>query len=429
MSSKKHKHERRRALAEARDAHRRDARRKAAERSSRAEARIRDSAARRPPTLVEVCARPILLAERTGRAARVVPLVHQILALSHQRRARLRAVVAHVEKVVPRLALTEHLGVFLALSGQRWIRPLLDLTRPRGRGRPRQLRSVIDHLLVRYAVPHFLYGAFDTEADRARWVPLFAHLGAGGSARAALREGLFPVPLTRRGCHLFLSSSARCHVVEAARRAQVSALEGGRRLADALVASPLGRGTCGDQEAFWDTVIGWLVRQPMLDPALVGPLVDYLVHRREEDEGFAMKGRSVAALQRRMEAWHGELRQQRRVQRNVLPGSGFPGGRWVFRRRTGQRVWQIVEILCTRELAEEGRRMRHCVLSYGPRIVRGAVSIWSLTRDGERMLTVEVCNRTARIVQARGRCNRAPTVVERSLLARWADGADLSLAV
>jgi hypothetical protein len=45
----------------------------------------------------------------------------------------------------------------------------------------------------------------------------------------------------------------------------------------------------------------------MLPQAEVAPLVDYIEHRREEGPGFSIKGRSVLAMMRGAEQWHGQL--------------------------------------------------------------------------------------------------------------------------
>ena len=66
-------------------------------------------------------------------------------------------VVEAAARLAPRLldhpALHQPL-VLLSLRRPQWIRPLSSW-RPQGRGRDRQFRSLIDHLLVRYRVPTF----------------------------------------------------------------------------------------------------------------------------------------------------------------------------------------------------------------------------------------------------------------------------------
>jgi hypothetical protein len=64
--------------------------------------------------------------------------------------------------------------------------------------------------------------------------------------------------------------------------------------------------------------------------------------------------------------------------------------------------------------------MRHCVAIYAESIASGGCSIWSLRRDGNRALTIEVDNKRRRIVQAKGKCNRRPEDWELRIVERWA---------
>jgi hypothetical protein len=70
------------------------------------------------------------------------------------------------------------------------------------------------------------------------------------------------------------------------------------------------------------------------------------------------------------------------------------------------------EILTGAGLVLEGRPRGHCVASYRSLIADQTVSIWSLTCDGQRRLTIEVRNRTRLVWQARGRSNRMPKPIE-----------------
>ena len=80
--------------------------------------------------------------------------------------------------------------------------------------------------------------------------------------------------------------------------------------------------------------------------------------------------------------------------------------------------------------------MNHCVHSYVWSIQKGQTSIWTMTVEdglGETgrwaMLTIEVRKDLRRIVQARGRFNRAATGEEHGILLEWAgaNGLELSL--
>lgn len=58
-------------------------------------------------------------------------------------------------------------------------------------------------------------------------------------------------------------------------------------------------------------------------------------------------------------------------------------------------------------LMEEGRRMRHCVASYIPRVISGSCHLYSIRREMRRMATMEIVN--GRVVQLKGVLNRQPS--------------------
>ena len=58
-------------------------------------------------------------------------------------------------------------------------------------------------------------------------------------------------------------------------------------------------------------------------------------------------------------------------------------------------------------LMEEGRRMRHCVASYVPRVMAGECHLYSVRREMRRMATMEIVN--GRVVQLKGHSNRLPS--------------------
>lgn len=96
------------------------------------------------------------------------------------------------------------------------------------------------------------------------------------------------------------------------------------------------------------------------------------------------------------------------------------------------RSWSIDQIVNAHLLHEEGDELYHCVATYESSCRQGGSSIWSMMTHGtltsRRVLTIEVEPRTRRIVQARGRCNIAPTPEARRVMLQWADREGLSVA-
>jgi hypothetical protein len=148
---------------------------------------------------------------------------------------------------------------------------------------------------------------------------------------------------------------------------------------------------------------------------------------------FTMKGRTPVSLLRQVEAWHRTLAHAEQP-KAAWPNSGFSGLELVegAERVDNLKIWTITELLSTKALVAEGRKMKHCVATYGQSCASGACSIWTLeveTFEGRsKILTVEVQNANKLICQARGKCNALPSEKQRGILRRWAELAGLTLA-
>jgi len=363
-------------------------------------------------------------------------------------------VIEIVRKRAPRLLeREEHVESLCRLYShrERWMRKLEDWA-PRGKGFDTVFRSLATHLFARYRMPDFIWNAFtyDTTGDPAhanaiRLESLAIHLAAGGSLMAVVPSKVVPppvaplidVPLTRKMGHIFMTTTGGLGIVSALRRAQILGSGGSPALWLAWRGTRAWDLQPAHWETFWQSVIEWFCRNPMLPMEQVGPLLDYLHHRHAADLSFGMKGRSVLATQRAMEVWHRELTKEKTWSRE--PKTWKPSGYLGYdldrthRNRAGKHVkeiWHVREILNRADLVEEGRAMHHCVASYASTIASGASSIWVVTEeDGTghwRRLTIEVRKVGGTIVQVRGPCNRMPLSREIQVVREWAAKNKLS---
>jgi len=146
-----------------------------------------------------------------------------------------------------------------------------------------------------------------------------------------------------------------------------------------------------------------------------------------------MKGRTVDTLLNQVNEWHRQLGRDTR-------GGDFQWTRsniGEFRLRQGRkdkenvRIWKIRELLSSEELKDEGRRMNHCVRSYGKSCQSGRSSIWTLEveeKDNVRkVLTIHVLLAEKLIQQVRGKRNRCPTMSEKNIISRWAKREELKI--
>lgn len=323
---------------------------------------------------------------------------------------------------------------------------------PKTKSREGQFISLCEHMFAKYSTPSFLWSIFDTprgyfrtapilDLNQQRWVRIILRIAQGDSLYKMIQAKEFPVPLSRKGCHLFLSSKSGS-IVFNIRNAQVLSLGGTKRLANTICKhSRIGREVNfadPNLEKFFNEFIMWCINNPMLDHEKIDPILDYVMRElRPRHANFSMIGRSANALIREMERWHRELRGERWKRSSVpekFPSSNIKG---FFKDRSRPdsghiERWRIDEILTASELRSEGHRMRHCVYSYSSSIISGKCSIWSLNvrrNDGDySVVTIEVENATRRIVQARGPCNRMPEPKSKEIIMEWARSSNLIYA-
>ncbi|MDB5334537.1 MAG: hypothetical protein JWN70_156 [Planctomycetaceae bacterium] len=340
-----------------------------------------------------------------------------------------------------------YLGALLALAhhAQDWIRPP-TAWKPNTHNVDRQFQSLARHLFARWPVPTFMdsvwfQGISSDALEKQTW---FVHLGLGENIRTLP----LPIPYTKRMAHHFMQAPAESTVEEALRWGQIRALGGSARLVKSVTGTRLR--TCYKENEFWTTVIQFLIANPMLDLAHVGPLIDYLhnekftpqevfvppgrVERRPPPQpNLTMKGRSPETLLRNVEAWHRNLSKVNQTAAEWVT-SGICGFRFVEGDEAGgnAKIWTATELLSSSALIAEGRKMKHCVATYARSCAQGLCSIWALETESiagrSKVLTLEVLNQTRVLVQARGKCNVMPTQKERGILQRWADQAGLQLA-
>ncbi len=343
----------------------------------------------------------------------------------------------------------------LARCHSQWLRCVEDW-QVKGHTCRAQFHSLARHLLAEYDVPAFMDRAwFEAERELAeghqQW---FIAIGKGRSVRALN----LPIELTRLASHYFLKAPADYSFEAAMRWGQARWAGGNERLARA-VASSLLRDIQAD-EPFWNEVVLWFVNHTELPTHQVGPIADYIFNVKfmprtewlpngdlEEllplEPDFTMKGRTPAALLRKMEEWHLALaRENKRPAKVWNPLEVMPfAAEQASPEQDAIWQWTIRELVSDQELTAEGRAMSNCVASYVDSCVTGKSSIWSLRLEtpewpeARRIMTIEVDPETKTIVQARGKCNVVPgskscpkrLKLAPNLLRQWAARSGLRL--
>jgi hypothetical protein len=179
-------------------------------------------------------------------------------------------------------------------------------------------------------------------------------------------------------------------------------------------------------DPLWRDAVRFFVQNPLATHE-INDLIDYIGAAYLGTAGCTLKGRSLAALRRRMVAWHSVCRAE--VSGVRWLGHPRPDARyetWIGGRRV---IWRIRQIKSSGGLVREGQAMQHCVAAYQEQCQRGAISIWSLTRESpigriKRCLTIQL-EAGGSFGQCGGFANRPPTAEDYDVLQRWAEDQDL----
>jgi hypothetical protein len=315
-----------------------------------------------------------------------------------------------------------------------------DGWKPRVHNRYRQLASLLRWLFVKYEMPPFMDIVW-TKDNQRKYIDWYIMIGWGESVYKILKH----THATRKMAHLFMQSPNGLTVEEALRWAQTFAYGGEQRIADAIVKSELVE--LDIHIPFWMELIHLFARSPMMDASQIGPVVDYVRFQKAVDEEYSLKGRTINSLIKRSEDWHQGLIRERKIKGKSWGGISLPDWQLIEGKRDRyqpersinhkQTKYTIVQVLSGKELAEEGRAMRHCVYSYAYSCERGTSSIWSLRKNSwenarncritRRLLTIEVRNKDRVISQVRGYCNRMANIKEKNLVVKWAKERGLSI--
>jgi hypothetical protein len=316
-------------------------------------------------------------------------------------------------------------GLFsLCIHHASWLRDL-QTWEPAGDSAWLQFASLARHLFATSPVTAFMTYVWleGCSGDGLRHQSWFKHLGLGYGIRGVQT----PIRLTKIMARHFLQAPDHCSVNQAIRWGQVRGLGAEESLANAIVATRLGRSFEHDQ--YWSQVVRFLIDHPDLGIGDVGPIIEYL----DLQHRFCGQAALEALARKRSDEL---LLQVKRWRATAPVVRGLPGSKWkpcgisgfdrMERRRQGNFCqWAIRELLDSNELLEEGRQMRHCVGRYARRCRNGVSSIWSLTRSDRlqqcrRELTIEVDPRKGEVVQARGMRDARPASEARRVMLLWA---------
>jgi len=288
--------------------------------------------------------------------------------------------------------------------------------------------QLVDHLFVEYKMPFFWRNIWEDSslatAYTEGWFVWFFMLARGESIVKTS-----PIPITKRQAHLFSKSNSKYHPSQALRIAQFVSLGGNMASSRGILyLQRMIRSTIKstkEEEDFFIDLMRWFVPHRMLDPNKFIEIFDWAFDRKFNrnnvfhNENFTMKGRTIENVLIEAVKWHDDMNKIKNINSKVnWNGINVPD--FIFEEHiedSNYTIWEIKQILCGENLKREGMALRHCVISYLESCVRGDCSIWSMTKNGERILTLEI--RGNAIVQAAGKANRAPTGKELEIVNKF----------
>jgi hypothetical protein len=342
--------------------------------------------------------------------------------------ARTREVKAKLAEPVPDVSedFKEYKGFFIRDKDS-------FILKTRSKHRDKQRFEFVRHVFHLYPVPEFMFNAWETPSPRREWyhssVPSVDYgfatkedyrlwyicIATGGSFYKEYGQALF----TKKECHTFLNCHYEIPIDEAI--VYAIAYTESNNTGKALRISKTKINAFDLTEEFWREVVKFFARQEPKSKEQLDDIVDYIVYRRREDTDFTIigKGHTIESLTKKVEQWHQDLRRLK------LIGEANWEGTPVKDRQYSQKnsddtvnLWKFTQIKSAKELQKEGNAMRHCVLSYKNECIAGKSSIWSLTLNDNKKLTIEV--RGNNVNQVRGLANRIARPNERTIVKRWA---------
>lgn len=283
-----------------------------------------------------------------------------------------------------------------------------------------------------YPTPQFMFELFLDEPPKTRWsthrrdpanrlgrllfFDWFIAMAQGGSFAKQTKE-LF----TKKEAHIFLNSPSSNTIVENVWRTKCISIDLNPTITN-LIVKRLFR-NIDITDVFWHSVIVLLKNcEDTVEPESLIDVMDFLRAKHGGNRKYSLKGRTFNSLIKLSNEWHREM-QLKKFGSEQLNWDGLDIPDWKWKDKQQEVIWTIKQLHTSKELYYEGRKMKHCVASYGQRCLEGHSGIFTMMCDDqingpEKHLTIEV-DSGKRLVQARGHMNKSTEGRARLVLNKW----------
>ncbi|PRX54960.1 PcfJ domain-containing protein [Flagellimonas meridianipacifica] len=298
---------------------------------------------------------------------------------------------------------------------------------------PESGKHILDHLFIVYDVPVFLKeqwfpnrnDGFGRKYIPFKWICWYLIIGQGGSLKKASKY--FGWNISNKFQHFLLGAPNTDYPMESCLYAEIYRLGGNQQdfmrvmYSRSLVIDPTERTHDEPYHRFWKNTLVWLIsnREAISDEES-NLIIAWALHRHTEatrnaDEGeFTWKGRTLNNVLTASEEYEAS---------RYLPswiGYHWESHDWDWTFMDGRdNTWDFVELINGKQLYEEGQSMHHCVATYAGRCASGTSAIFSLKKNGNRVITIEISPKLRILVQSLGKGNRRPTGEESNMIRRW----------
>jgi hypothetical protein len=354
---------------------------------------------------------------RDGRITKIYACFSSLKSNKNETvRQKFKDLLIHIEKssLIKKEYSLIH-GLFNAVKfSTHWLNPV-EHWKPSTRNAEKQFKELVEYLFCRYEIPGFLVKGF-FEHTNMLYINWLIHLGNGGR----VKDLSMPIPFTQKMGHHFLQAPSSFTVEEAIRWGQTLGLGGDKQLANRIAHSWLGHKPYGDEE-MWEQFIRLVVAgSGMFNCNKVTELIDYVREAKRIDAAYHLKGRTLQSLMRQSDDWHNRF--------SAIKGMQVwkPCGLESYKVKLNEDFILFEELTDSKQLAEEGNVMKHCVASYAWYCDKGKTAIFSMRKylggvKMDIMATIEVDLSLRRVVQAKAKANKAISNEAKKHLTAWAE--------
>ena len=290
---------------------------------------------------------------------------------------------------------------------------------------------ILNHLFTLYETPNFLLQQWfvnrrnEKEPIPFKWVCWYIILGQGGSLKKAAK--LFKWNIPNKFQHDLMKAPNTQYPMEACIYAEVHRLGGNTQdfmrvmYNQGLVIDPTENTYDESYIKFWKSTVLWLVKnRDAINDGESSLVVNWAIHkytegtRNENNVCFNWKGRKVGNVLTQSLAYAESI--------TMTSWVGYEWKKhdwdWTYTDKNKDN-WDFIELINGKQLFEEGMYMSHCVSSYSGRCASGASAIFSLKKNNNRVITIEINPRSFVLVQSLGKSNRRPNNEEIEIIKLW----------